>query len=201
MMQSQMIDLLIRWSEAWKALGATGALLFAGIVVLGALVFLPRPALCLLGGYLYGLMAFPLVLIGSTVGMILALLISRYLFRSLFLAWIASRLRYGAIAKAVDAEGWLLIFLMRIGWPIPATAMNYALGLTRIPVTEFATASILGSAVPVFVFVYIGKLGQSMLDHSVTSLQVALFAASIVIFLFVMWRVTRKAQQLLASHS
>src|SRR2546426_6627711 len=123
-----MLDVVSRLVGPWSELGAAGITLFAATLVVGALTFIPRPALCLLGGLLYGFSAFPIVLIASTAGMAFAFLISRYLFRSYFCSKIDGRPKLRAIAKAVDAEGWRLVALLRFASPLPATAVNYALG-------------------------------------------------------------------------
>src|SRR5215471_13907238 len=110
-----------------------GGLLALGLVFfVGALVFLPRPPICIVGGLLFGFAAFPVAIAGSTLGAVVAFLISRYLFRSQFVRITERRPTWKLMVNAIDAEGWRFLGLLRLASPVPGSASNYLFGLTGI---------------------------------------------------------------------
>src|SRR5215471_12232251 len=104
-----MIGIFIQVVEGWRELGAVGLGALAVAFVIGAMVFAPRPAMCIVSGFVFGFIAVPIALLASTLGSVLAFLLSRYLFRSRFLAMIERRPVWKAIVEAIDAEGWRLV--------------------------------------------------------------------------------------------
>src|SRR5262245_44063114 len=114
-----MIESLLSWSASAGWAGERGLLALGVVFFIGALTFLPRPPACIIGGLLFGLWAFPVALVGTTVGAVVAFLLSRYLLRSHFARIIARRPRWKLIVTAVDAEGWRLLGLLRLASPFP----------------------------------------------------------------------------------
>jgi hypothetical protein len=101
-----MIEMFIQLVQGWRELGAVGLGALAVAFVVGAMVFAPRPPRCVVSGLVFGFIAIPIVLLGSTLGSVLAFLLSRYLFRSRFLKIIERRPVWRALVEAIDAEGW-----------------------------------------------------------------------------------------------
>src|SRR5215204_5863497 len=86
--------------------GLDAGLLSLGIVFsIAALAFIPRPPLCVLGGLFFGLAAFPVALAGTTLGAVVAFLVSRYLFRARFSVIAGRRPRLKLVLDPIDAEG------------------------------------------------------------------------------------------------
>jgi uncharacterized membrane protein YdjX (TVP38/TMEM64 family) len=194
-----MLEILPRLVETFGELGVAGVALFSATVLIGALVFIPRPLLCFLGGFVYGLAALPVVLAASTTGMIVAFSVSRYLLRPYVERKIETRQKLRAIAGAADAEGWRLVALLRVASPIPGTLMNYALGVTQIRLWHYAGASLLGSALPIAVFIYLGAASQIILDYQSTSkMRFVLMGVGVLVAVFVVWRVGTRARRALA---
>src|SRR5262245_60240656 len=106
--------------RAWGELGAAGFALLAATFVLGALAFVPRAPLCLIGGLVFGLAAIPIALLASTAGAVTAFLLSRHLMHARVRRALDRRPRLAAAAAAV--EGWQLVGLLRLS-PFPGTAM------------------------------------------------------------------------------
>ena len=67
-----MFETALHLIRAWGELGAAGLALLAATFVVGALAFVPRPALCLLGGLVFGFSVMPIALIASTAGAVAA---------------------------------------------------------------------------------------------------------------------------------
>jgi uncharacterized membrane protein YdjX (TVP38/TMEM64 family) len=184
--------------QTWGELGAIGLALLAATYIVGALAFVPRPALCLLGGVVFGFAVLPLVLVACTVGAIAGFLLSRHLLRSYVRQAVEGRPQLQAVAEAVDAEGWRLVVLLRLS-PIPGTAMNYMLGVTNVRLPDYAAGTLLGIAPSVSVFVYLGAMSATILaPQSVSRAHFAFLAAGLVAVALAAWLIARKARAILA---
>ena len=180
------------WAEG-RGLVALGIVFFVG-----ALAFLPRAPACIIGGLLFGLSAFPVALVGSTVGAVVAFLLSRYLFRSHFARITARRPRWKLIIDAVDVEGWRLLGLLRLASPLPGSASNYLFGLTSMQVWPYIAATFFGSAPQVLAFIYLGTAGRTAINpQSISTAKLAFTLAGCVLSILAVWLVTRRVKSLL----
>ena len=188
--------------QSWRELGAVGWGALAVAFVIGAMVFAPRPPMCVISGFVFGFVAVPVVLLASTLGSVLAFLLSRYLFRSRFLRMTEGRPVWKAVIAAIDEEGWRLVGLLRLASLVPGTATNYLLGVTRIGLWPYTAATFLGLLPQVFLFVYIGAAGQiAFEDHSRSPLRVALVVIGLIFTICAVFLVTRRTKSVLAEHS
>ncbi|MFL5103718.1 MAG: TVP38/TMEM64 family protein [Xanthobacteraceae bacterium] len=178
--------------------GLDAGLLSLGIVFsIAALAFIPRPPLCVLGGLFFGLAAFPVALAGTTLGAVVAFLVSRYLFRARFSVIAGRRPRLKLVLDAIDAEGWRLVGLLRLASPVPGSASNYLFGLTNIGVRAYVAATFLGSAPQVLAFVYLGTAGRITLDaQSVSATKLAFLLAGCALSLCAIVLVSRRVKSL-----
>src|SRR5262249_30355117 len=159
----------------------------------GAMVFAPRPPLCVVGGLVFGFIAIPVALLASTLGSVLAFLLSRYLFRCRFLKMIDRRPVWKALVQAIDAEGWRLVGLLRLASLIPGAATSYLLGVTRIGLWPYAAATFVGMLPQIVLFVYIGAAGQMALeDLSRSPLRVVLVVIGLIFTAWVVYVVTKR---------
>jgi uncharacterized membrane protein YdjX (TVP38/TMEM64 family) len=193
-----MHDTLIQWAAYWD-----GGLAWAAITALfliSGLVIIPRPAICILAGVTFGLSAFPLALIASTAGSVLAFLVARYFFRTRFMRMLERRPKAKLLADAVDAEGWRLLFLLRLASPIPGPISNYAFGLSGIKLLHYILATAVGIAPQVFAFVYLGAIAKVAIDDGAVSSTKLMFGiAGCVVLLLVIAMVTRRVRQSIRS--
>jgi uncharacterized membrane protein YdjX (TVP38/TMEM64 family) len=177
----------------------TGLLSLGIVFSLAALAFIPRPPLCILGGLIFGLAAFPVALAGTTLGAVSAFLLSRYLFRARFSAIAARHSRLKLVLDAVDAEGWRLVGLIRVASPVPGSASSYLFGLTNIGVWGYVAATALGSAPQALAFVYLGTAGRMTLDaQSVSTAKLTFLLAGCVLSLCGIFLVSRRVKSLVA---
>jgi uncharacterized membrane protein YdjX (TVP38/TMEM64 family) len=177
----------------------TGLFSLGMVFFIGALTFIPRPPICVIGGLIFGLTAFPVALAGSTFGAVLAFLLSRYLFRSRFSGLIERRPRLKLIVEAIDAEGWRLLGLLRLASPVPGSASNYLFGLTNMRIWPYMAATLLGSAPQVLAFVYLGTAGRIALNAqsiSVANLVFTLAGGALSLCAIVL--VTRRVKSMVA---
>lgn len=193
---------MIEIFQSWRELGAVGWGAFAVAFVIGAMVFAPRPPMCVVSGFVFGFIAIPVVLLAATLGSVLAFLLSRYLFRSRFLKMTEGRPVWKAVIEAIDEEGWRLVGLLRLASLVPGTATNYLLGVTRIGLWPYTAATFVGLLPQIFLFVYIGAAGQIALeDLSKSPLRVALVVIGLIFTMWAVFVVTRRTKSVLAEHS
>lgn len=161
--------------DGFAAAGAWAPLLFIAAYVLATILSLPGPLLTITGGMLFGAAwATGYSLLGAIVGGVLAFLIARYLARDWFEQRIGPRL--GPIKRGVDDEGWRFVLVIRLLPVLPYAVLNYGFGLTRIRLTPYTLASIVGMLPATFVYSYIGDVGLRVLEGERGSLYAILFA-------------------------
>src|SRR5262249_15642548 len=166
---------------------------------IGALTFIPRTPICIVGGLIFGLAAFPAALIGSTLGAVTGFLLSRYMFRSFFWAMTRRRPRLKLIVDAIDAEGWRLLGLLRLASPVPGSVSNYLFGLTSMHVLPYTAATLCGSGTQVLAFVYLGAAGRLALDaHAVSTARLVFTLAGCALSVAAVWMITRRVKSLVA---
>ncbi len=124
-------------------------------------LLLPGGILSIGGGFFFGLWwGFLIILLGNLAGAAISLLIGRTVGRQ----WLQRRLkrskRLGALQPAVEREGWKLILLSQLHPLFPTSLMNYLYGLTRIRFRTCLLWIAIGQAPGLFLYVYLGTLGQ-----------------------------------------
>ncbi len=176
-----------------------GALIVA--LVIGSLVFVPRPPLCIAGGLMLGFAAIPIAALAATAGAVLGFLTSRHLLRSRFTQTVQRRPVWQAAVEATNHEGWRLIVLLRLASPIPGTITNYLFGLSRIGLIPYTAATFFGQMPQIVIFVYMGAVGRSALnDRGDSVVKLAILILGLGLTGFAVARVVRRARTLLAQH-
>jgi uncharacterized membrane protein YdjX (TVP38/TMEM64 family) len=139
-------------------LGFWGPLVFVAAYTIAVVAFVPASLLTLVAGAIFGLLhGVVYVFVAATVGSGLAFVVSRYLARSVVERRMASSPKFSAIDRAVGQEGRKIVFLLRLTPVVPFNALNYALGLTRVSLGDYLTASV-GMIPGTILYVYSGKL-------------------------------------------
>jgi uncharacterized membrane protein YdjX (TVP38/TMEM64 family) len=171
------------------------------LLVLGALVFIPRQPICLLSGFLFGTASSSLVLVMTTLGCVIGFLLSRHVCRSWFRNLI-ERQRFGAAAmKAVEQEGFRLMFMLRLASPVPGPITNYLFGLTNIGLAGYTLVTFLGLAPQSLLFVYLGAVGGAAVNTAMVSAANTTFAViGLVSFVLCTSLVARRVRLILANY-
>jgi len=163
--------------------GALAPLLFVAAYALATVLFLPGSVLTLAGGALFGPVWGTLYnLVGATIGATLAFLIARYLASD----WVQTRIDAGTrgqaarLAKGVEAEGWRFVAFTRLVPLFPFNLLNYALGLTRIPVLDYVLASFLFMAPGALAYTYLGYAGREAAAGSESLIRNGLIALALL---------------------
>jgi uncharacterized membrane protein YdjX (TVP38/TMEM64 family) len=188
-----MQDILIQWASYWDGSLAWAAV--TALFLLSGLIIIPRPAICILAGVTFGVSAFPLALLASTAGALLGFVLARYFFRARFQRMLERRPTAKLLGDAIDAEGWRLLFLLRLASPIPGPISNYAFGLSGIKVSHYILATAVGITPQVFAFVYLGAVAKVAIDDgSVSSTRLIFGVAGAVVLLLVIAMLTRRVR-------
>jgi uncharacterized membrane protein YdjX (TVP38/TMEM64 family) len=171
--------------EAWiGGLGAWGPVVFMATFAIATVVFLPGSLFGLAGGLLFGpWWGGAWNLVGATLGATLAFLFARFVARD----WIAARIggRLNSILEGVDAEGWRFVALTRLVPVVPFNALNYALGLTRIPLSQYLLATLVCMLPGAAAFAWLGHAGNAALQGNGAALRYGasgLAALALVVF-------------------
>lgn len=145
------------------ALGWRGAAVFVGVYTLATVLFIPGSILTLGAGLVYGLGPGTLVVsLASTLGAAAACVVGRFLARDWVRGRIAGNPRFAAIDAAVGREGWKIVLLTRLSPVFPFNLLNYAYGLTAVPLPAYVLASWVGMLPGTLMYVYIGSLAGSL---------------------------------------
>lgn len=189
-----MHDLFVQWASYGD--GALAWAIISTLFVLSGLIFVPRPAICILAGLTFGIAAFPLALVATAVGSLIGFMLARHFFRDWFQRMIERRPKAKLVADAIDSEGWQLLFLLRLASPIPGPVSNYAFGLSSMKTWQFLAVTLVGLAPQVFAFVYLGAIGQVAIDdRSVSSIRLIFGIAGFIVLMVAIGMVTRRVRQ------
>jgi uncharacterized membrane protein YdjX (TVP38/TMEM64 family)/rhodanese-related sulfurtransferase len=125
----------------------------------GTLLFVPGALFGLAGGVLFGpLWGTLLNLTGATLGATAAFLLARYVAADWVRRHAAGRVQW--LIKGVEAEGWRFVAFTRLVPLIPFNLLNYALGLTRIPLAVYVLASCLFMFPGALAYTWLGYAGR-----------------------------------------
>jgi uncharacterized membrane protein YdjX (TVP38/TMEM64 family) len=144
-----------RWVDG---LGPLGPLVFVAGYLVATVAFVPGSLLTLAGGAIFGLAQGTLwVFLGASLGAIAAFLVARYVARGAVERRLARHPRFAALDRAIAQQGRKIVFLLRLSPVFPFVLLNYALGLTRVRLFDYALACF-GMLPGTLLYVYYGKV-------------------------------------------
>ncbi len=147
-----------RFASWVDGLGPWGPLAFVVGYAVATVAFVPGSVLTLAAGAIFGVLEGTLlVFVAATLGAIAAFLVARYFARDAVAARVEGDARFAALDRAVERQGRRIVFLLRLSPVFPFNLLNYALGLTRVRLWDYAVAS-LGMLPGTLLYVYSGKV-------------------------------------------
>ncbi|MFN2433364.1 MAG: TVP38/TMEM64 family protein [Gemmatimonadota bacterium] len=156
-------ELLGRFFDRVRVLGAWGPVLLAAAYVPASLLFVPGSVLTLGAGFLFGLgVGTVAVSAGSVMGACAAFLVGRTLARGAVERRVVSDPRFRAIDDAVARQGFRIVLLTRLSPIFPFTLLNYAYGVTPVSFRDYVLASWLGMLPGTVLYVYLGTAARSL---------------------------------------
>jgi uncharacterized membrane protein YdjX (TVP38/TMEM64 family) len=157
---------------------ATAALIFIGLCIVAALAMFPVSVLFVISGAYFGLWAgFALNLLGFITGAVITFLISRHLARDLITRLLPPRAL--AILEQLGNHGWKTVAVLRAIGVIPGVLVNYAIGLTTIPLRTYIWASLVFTMPNDFILTYAGVAGEAFINGG--DLRKLTLAASLIV--------------------
>lgn len=160
-------------------LGWLAPLAFIAGYAIATVFFLPGVLFTLAGGVLFGPVYGTLYnLTGATIGASLAFLLARHLARD----WVAQRAggRLQALLQGVEEEGWRFVAFVRLVPLFPFNLLNYALGLTRIPLAHYVITTFVFMAPAGAAYTYLGYAGRELAAGGENVIRKILLAIAVV---------------------
>ena len=141
--------------------GIWGHIIFAAVYTIATVALAPGALLTLAAGVAFGLQGFPTVVVGATIGAALAFLVGRYFARR----WVERQIQksriFQAIDKAIEADGWKIVGLMRLSPLVPFNLQNYFFGVTKVGFWPYLITTFFGIMPGALLYVWIGSLGAA----------------------------------------
>lgn len=136
-------DAAVGLREQLVGLGPWGPPLFALGFGLLVACLVPGLPLGMAAGAAFGLpVAIPTLYAGATLGSVIAFLVARSSLRPRIERWLARHPRLLALDELMATRGTAVACLLRLAPGVPFTLLNYALGLTRLPLRGYLVASL-----------------------------------------------------------
>ena len=176
-------------------LGWLGVAVFAAAYVGAVVLLAPGSLLTIAAGFAYGFWGLPIALIAATTGAAIAFTVARHLARDSVRRAIETRRDIASIDRAIAAEGWKIVLLLRLSPLVPFNLQNYLFGITAVPFRSYIAATFVGIAPATSVLVAVGALGEAALDGGPGKW--ALLAGGLLATVAAVVLVTRKARALL----
>lgn len=148
-----------RHGEALRGLGPWAPAIHVALFACATILFLPGALFGLAGGLLFGpVLGTVLNLVGATLGAAAAFIIARYIAGE----WVRSKAgpRLSRLIAGVEAEGWRFVALVRLVPLFPFSLSNYALGLTRIPLSHYLLATAVCMLPGTAAYTWLGHAGR-----------------------------------------
>jgi uncharacterized membrane protein YdjX (TVP38/TMEM64 family) len=160
-------------------LGPWGPAAHVVLFALGTVLFVPGALFGLAGGVLFGpVWGTILNIAGATLGATAAFLVARYVAAD----WVREKagVRLERLIKGVDAEGWRFVALTRLVPLIPFNLLNYAFGLTRIPVVSYMLASLVCMVPGTLAYTWLGYAGREAMGGNDAAIRYGLMGLGLL---------------------
>lgn len=145
-----------------ETLGPSGPFLFYAVFVLFECLSLPASPLMLTSGLLFGLPAgFGVSLLSLCTAASISFVLARTVLRPQLKEIAEGNDTFQDINCAVQAEGFKIIFLLRLAPLLPFALSNYAYGLTKVAFQDFFLATATGCAPGTLATVYFATVAKS----------------------------------------
>jgi uncharacterized membrane protein YdjX (TVP38/TMEM64 family) len=155
------VEVIVAAQQRVMNWGAWSGVCYPFLFAICNVLLLPGGILCVGSGFFFGLWwGFFIVLAGNAVGAAISFALSRWVGQTWFRRRLARNKMLTALEPVVEREGWKIIVLTQLHPLFPTSLINYFYGLTRIRFRTFMFWSSVGRAPGLFLYVYLGTLGQ-----------------------------------------
>lgn len=160
-------------------LGLWAPAAFVGSFALATVLFVPGSLFGLAGGILFGPLWGTLWnVIGGTLGATITFLVTRYVAGDWAAKTTGGRLK--AIVEGAEAEGWRFVALARLVPVVPFNLLNYALGLTRISLSQYVLATLVCMIPGAAAYSWLGHAGRAAMAGHGDAVRYALLGLGVI---------------------
>src|SRR5205809_4365502 len=143
------------------SLGAWAAVCYPLLFAACNILLLPGGILAVGAGFFFGLWwGFLIVFAGNLIATAVSFALSRSIAQRWFRQRLSDNPTLRALHTAVERESWKIILLSQLHPLFPTSLLNYLYGLTPIRFGSYMFWSSLGRIPGLFLYVYVGTLGQ-----------------------------------------
>jgi len=155
----QAMDWLGKIPEEW------GAILLSVFYAAALVICFPGTPFNLAAGFLFGVWIGSIVsVVGCDIGACLSFFLGKTLGREWAQEKIVSNPKYELINRAVEKNGFLIIFLIRLSPVFPFGICNYLFGITNITFWKYWASTTLGLIPCTVAYTYLGSLMRNLTD-------------------------------------
>jgi uncharacterized membrane protein YdjX (TVP38/TMEM64 family) len=135
---------------------------FILIHTVASLLFVPRTVFGIAAGLLFGLWwGAALAIFGSMTGALAGFALARYVNSGL--VEVERTPGLGPLLRRAEDGGWRVVAIVRLVPVLPHALVNYALGLTQVPLGSYALGSLVGMLPMTALYVDLGAAGGQAL--------------------------------------
>lgn len=198
------VVVLLRWLDAG---GAWTSLLFIAVMAVVVVLLLPGVLFTMGAGFVFGLFeGTAYVVLGTTLGAVLAFLTARHLFGARAQRFILTRNRLQLFSRELARHGWKIVMLTRLVPFFPSKISNYCFGLTQITLPAYTLGSLIGFVPYSLHNVYLGAIAAELSllgvqDTQRTPLQWILYGGGFVATIITVFYLSRIAQRSMAQYT
>ena len=165
---SDILTGFLEWVEENPSLGAIA---FTAVYVFTTVCFIPGLILTLGSGLVFGralgiglgvLVGTVSVFIGATVGAIISFILGRFVFKDQAQKLFNKFKILNAVDRAIEAQGFKLVFLLRLSPVVPFSVFNYVISVTAVSFRDYILAC-MGMIPGTAAYVFIGTTASSLL--------------------------------------
>jgi uncharacterized membrane protein YdjX (TVP38/TMEM64 family) len=182
-----------------KSLGIWGIPAFTFVYVLISILAIPRIALILIAGTIFGVVnGIITVSVSDVLGASACYLVGRTVALKRVIKLKRRFPRLKKIDRAVVEQGWKVLLFSRLSPMIPSNILNYGFSCTRVNFWQYLFFTWLGMLPIIFYYVNLGYFGADLFGGK-NSIETTLFqAGGIIATIFIAFYTTRLAKQVLS---
>jgi undecaprenyl-diphosphatase len=162
---------LADWSERFEAALVrmdlvTGLVVFCVVSAMAGLLLLPIWIFAIAAGAVFGFgWGLAVTMSAALLSALAAFLLGRYVLRRPLQRLAKRNAAFKAMDAAVAQDGWKMVALLRVSPIMPSGLKSYFLGLTRVRLADYLSASMAGMLPALLLKVYIGDAGRGALSE------------------------------------
>lgn len=165
------------------SMGPAGAFYFGLFYTLAEVLAIPALPLTASAGYLFGVKeGTAIVLLSASIAAVIGFVLGRTFFRTYVENILEDKPEFKRIDKAIGAEGFKVILLLRLAPIFPFAFSNYLYGVTSVKFWPYFFGTMIGFAPGTFAYVYSGQIGKALTIESSTAQPWYVYALGLVLF-------------------